>query len=81
MLSFGPSGGVNFTYGFDIYPVFPLALSASVDFGNLGSSFVLHAKGHLGAVFRSFELFCGWDVLQVASTTIHGPLAGLRVWI
>jgi hypothetical protein len=77
----GWSGGVNFTYGFDIYPVYPLVISAAVDFGNLKSSFVLHARGHLGAVFRSFELLFGWDVLQVASTTIHGPLAGMRVWI
>ncbi len=74
-------GGVNFTYGLDIYPFSPVVLSSSVDFGNLRYAFVFHGRGSVGAVFRSFELYVGWDVLQVDDTVVHGPLAGIRAWI
>ena len=77
----GVKGGVNFTYGVDVYPIHPLVFSTSVDFGNLGYAFVLHGRGTLGAVLRSFEAFAGWDVLQMDDTVVHGPLVGLRTWI
>ena len=77
----GSSAGVNFTYGIDAYPRRPVVISAIVDFGSLGSAFVFHGRGHVGAVFRSLELFAGWDLLQVSDTTVHGPLVGIRAWI
>jgi hypothetical protein len=77
----GASFGVNFTYGADLYPVYPLVFSTVIDFGSLDRAFVLHARGSVGAVFRSFEAFAGWDVLQVGDAVVHGPLVGIRVWI
>ena len=75
------TAGFNFTYGMDVFPVNPLVISASVDLGNLGTAFFLHWRGTLGAVLFGVELFAGWDGMLIGSTSINGPIGGLRLWL
>ncbi len=72
--------GFNFTYGIDIFPVYPLVVSASIDLGNLGKVLALHGRGHLGAIFWGVELYIGWDGMLIGDVGIHGPMGGIRVW-
>ena len=62
--------GFNFTYGMDIYPVFPLVLSASIDLGNLGMAFCMHGRGTIGAVFYGVEIYAGWDGFLIGSVHV-----------
>ncbi len=72
--------GVNVHYGGDIFPVQPLVLSGAVDFGNLGSAFVVHTRASAGVLYRGWELFAGYDFLRVGCVNLQGPLVGLRFW-
>ncbi len=72
--------GFNFLYSADFFPIDPLVLSAQVDLGNLGSAFVIHARGTAGWQIGRFELFGGYDFLRIGSVNIQGPLAGVRLW-
>jgi hypothetical protein len=72
--------GVNFTYGGDWFPVRPLILSFQIDAGNLGSAGVFHARGSIGAIWHGVEIFTGYDYLSIGTTSLQGPMAGLRFW-
>jgi hypothetical protein len=73
-------GGFNFTYGLDAFPVQPLTVSASCDLGSLDAAFVVRARASVGAVWRNFEVYGGYDFLRIGSVNLQGPTAGLRVW-
>ena len=72
--------GVNVHVGSDIFPVRPMVLSIATDFGNVGSAGVVHGRATIGVIQRGWELFGGYDVLCIGSTTLHGPLLGVRLW-
>lgn len=72
--------GVNVHFGTDIFPVRPLIVSISSDFGNVGSAGFAHGRATFGAIHRGWELFGGYDVMAIGGTTLHGPLVGLRLW-
>lgn len=72
--------GFNFLYGADFFPVRPLVLSTSLDLGDLGSAFVVHARGTVGVVWHNWELFGGYDFLRVGTVNLQGPLLGVRLW-
>jgi hypothetical protein len=72
--------GFNFTYGADLFPVRPLVLSLSLDAGTLGSAGVFRAHGTVGAIWKNWEFFTGYDYRRIGSTELQGPLLGLRLW-
>jgi hypothetical protein len=72
--------GFNFTYGGDFFPLRPLVLSTLVDLGNVGSAFVVHARGTVGAILGSWEIFAGYDFFRIGSVNLQGPLLGVRFW-
>ena len=75
------NAGFNFTYGFDVFPVNPIVLSASVDLGNLGYAFVVHGRAQLGVTRFGIEIYAGYDALAIGDVTLHGPAIGLRAWL
>ncbi len=72
--------GFNFLYGADIFPVKPLILSTSLDIGNLSDNLFLHGRGTLGANYKNWEVFGGYDFMRMGSVNIQGALVGVRVW-
>jgi hypothetical protein len=73
--------GINFTYSGDVLPADPLTISYEFSAGTLGSSSVFGLRGAFGAVTHyQFEIYAGYDYLDIGSVTIHGPLLGVGYW-
>ncbi len=72
--------GFNFTYGGDWFPMRPFIVSGVFDAGSLGNTGVIHARGTVGAIYRGWEIFAGFDFMQIGSANLHGPMAGVRLW-
>ena len=72
--------GINFTYGGDWYPVQPLIVSAELDVGRLGRATYFHGRFTTGIQWRRFEVFTGYDYLDVGTVQIQGLVSGLRLW-
>ncbi len=72
--------GVNFLIGADLYPCKPIVLSAVMDAGTLGKAGVFHTQGSLGFLYKRWELYTGYDYLRIGSTSLQGPILGLRLW-
>lgn len=73
--------GPNFTTALDLYLVKPLVLSGQFDIGRIGLARTIQAKGTVGLLLRRWELFGGYDFRQVGDVALHGPTAGLRLWM
>jgi hypothetical protein len=76
----GTDWGFNFTYGVDVYPIKPLVLSAILDAGTLGHAGVIRGQVSIGLLYRRWEIYTGYDYLQIGSTALQGPTLGLRLW-
>jgi hypothetical protein len=72
--------GINGLYGIDLFPLQPWILSASVELGTLDDAFVVHARATIGATFRRWEFYGGYDFQRIGSVNLQGPMLGLRVW-
>jgi hypothetical protein len=72
--------GFNFTYGADIYPCKPFVMSAVLDAGTLGKVGVFRAHGSIGVLYKRWEIYTGYDYLRIGSTSLQGPILGLRLW-
>jgi hypothetical protein len=81
--------GADLMYGFDVFWGRPLVTSVTLDVGNLGAAVVAEARGTLGAMLGSVEIFAGYDHMAIEGTTsslaagvgLGGPLLGLRAWL
>ncbi len=70
----------------DAYPVEPLVLRAEASVGSLGRAVFIDARATVGFQIDRGELYVGYQVFtvdpgQIDGTTLHGPIAGVRVWI
>jgi hypothetical protein len=72
--------GFNFICRADIYPLRPLHIEATMAIGSLDRAFLIEGHVSIGAVYRHFECFAGYDFLQIGSATLQGPFLGLRLW-
>jgi hypothetical protein len=76
----GTDPGFNVTYGFDLFPVDPLVISAAVDLGMLGFAGYAQGRFTLGVTLLGGELYAGWDHIQIGGVSLTGPVAGARFW-
>jgi hypothetical protein len=72
--------GFDFVYGADVFPVWPLVLSTSIDLGDLGAAFYLDARATAGWAWRFGEVFIGYDYRRIGDVNLQGALAGFRLW-
>jgi hypothetical protein len=72
--------GYNFTYGADLFPVKPIVLSLQMDAGAVECVGIFHTRATVGVLWRRFELFTGYDYLNIGGVDLQGMLGGLRLW-
>lgn len=71
--------GVNFTYGFDVFPAKPWVLTETLDMGTLGSATLLRSQTTVGVVRHRWEVFTGFDYTRIGRTDLYGWMNGVRV--
>jgi hypothetical protein len=72
--------GFNFTYGGDWFPMRPLVVSSTIDWGTLGGATLFRSRTTVGAMIDRFEIYSGFDYLNVEGVDIPTGIAGLRIW-
>jgi len=70
----------------DAYPVEPLVIHAEASIGALGQAVFVDARATVGIQIDRGELYVGYQVFAVdpllpGGVALHGPVAGVRVWI
>ena len=77
----GDLSGIDFAYGFEVYPAKPVTIAFEGALGNLGSTFAPRVRATLGFVHSRFELLLGYEHQWIGSETLGGPFAGVRLWL
>jgi hypothetical protein len=72
-------GGFNFLYSAELYPVRPLAVTASAELGNLNHAFTMRLRSTVGVQMQNVEAYVGYDWVNIGGVDLHGPMAGLRL--
>lgn len=72
--------GFNFTYGFDYFPARPWVVSATIDWGTLGSSDLFRFRTTTGVIIWGIESYVGYEYLDVDRTQLNSLIAGVRIW-
>lgn len=70
----------------DAYPVEPLVLHAELGVGALGQAGMVEGRATVGMQIDRGEIYLGYQVFGVdpfatSAAVLHGPIAGVRVWI
>jgi hypothetical protein len=77
---FGTDAGLNLTAAADVFPVKPIVLSGQLDVGTIGDTSTFHTRVTAGVLWKRLEFFGGYDYRTFGSVSLHGPVAGLRIW-
>ncbi|MGA2253775.1 MAG: hypothetical protein ABSG53_03865 [Thermoguttaceae bacterium] len=72
--------GFNFTYGADLFPAKLWVFSAVLDAGTLGHAGLLRFRTTAGVVYRSVELYSGYEYTDIGSVHWNGLIGGVRLW-
>ena len=72
--------GVNFLYGFDLFPARPWHVGADAEAGTLGHANFVRLRGGTGVVWRNLEFGGGYDWFHIGGVNLHGPYTSLRLW-
>ena len=52
----------------------------SQDAGAVECVGIFHTRATAGVIWRRYELFTGYDYLNIGGVDLQGMLAGLRLW-
>jgi len=58
----------------------PVVVSSSLDLGNLGGATLFRSRTTIGAMIDRFEIYTGFDYLNVEGVDVPTGIAGLRLW-
>ena len=72
--------GWSFAYDVDAFLVRPLIWSLETDLGRFGGDSLVHFRTTVGANWRHWEPYLGWDHFQVGAQPQNAILVGLRLW-
>ena len=73
--------GWNVTSSFDVFPVWPVVISARADLGRLHRAWMGRASATLGVMMWRMEIYGGYEHTQVGRVGMGGPTVGIRLWI
>jgi len=77
----GDVSGVDFAYGFEVYPTKPLTFAVEGALGNLNASFAPRVRTTLGMLVNQFEFLLGYEHQWIGTESLGGPFAGVRLWL
>lgn len=70
---------------FDIFPGAPVILSGEVTVGAVGQAIIVQARGSVGVIIDSTEIYAGYDFEGLVSADqlvdLGGPMLGVRLWL
>ena len=72
--------GFNFIYGADLFPAKPWVLSAVLDAGTLGHAGLFRFRTTAGVIYRSVEVYTGYEYTDIGSVHWNGLIGGVRLW-
>ena len=72
--------GFNFTYGADFFPARPWVFSAVLDAGTLGHAGLFRFRTTAGVIYRSVELYTGYEYTDIGAVHWNGLIGGVRLW-
>jgi hypothetical protein len=72
--------GFNFTYGADLFLARPFVLSAVLDAGTLGHAGLFRFRTTAGVIYRSVELYSGYEYTDIGTVHWNGLVGGVRLW-
>lgn len=58
----------------------PWVLSGTIDWGTLGRAELFRLRGTAGVIVNRFELYAGYEYLDVDRTQRNALVAGVSVW-
>lgn len=73
--------GWNVTSSLDLFPAWPVVVSARGDAGRLYEAWMLRGRASVGVMLWRMEIFGGYEHTQVGRVALRGPMLGLRVWL
>lgn len=77
--------GGDVSIGLDAFPVDPLVVSGELSAGMVGEAVVVQARGTLGLIVESVEIFAGYDYEALFAGSVQvdlgGPMLGVRGWL
>jgi hypothetical protein len=76
----GTSFGFNFTYGADFFPAQPWIVSSTIDWGCLGRTDLFRGRVTLGANLGRYEVYTGYEYLDIGRTAMNNLVGGVRLW-
>lgn len=81
----GSELGGDFTLGFDAFPGEPIVISGELSAGVVGQAIVVQARGRVGFIIDSTEIYAGYDYEALFAGGIQvdlgGPMLGVRAWL
>ncbi len=72
--------GFNSTYQFDVFPYPPWVLSTELDWGTLGSAELFRFRSTVGVTVHGFEVYMGYEYLDIDRLHDNAVLSGVRLW-
>lgn len=73
--------GWNVTSSVDLFPAWPVVLSARADVGQLYHAFMGRARASVGVVLWRMEIYGGYEHTQIGKVGLGGPMLGIRLWL
>ena len=73
--------GWNTTASLDLFPTWPIVVSARADLGKLYAAWMGRARGTVGVMLWRMEFYGGYEHTQVGSVGMGGPTVGVRLWL
>jgi hypothetical protein len=69
----------------DLFPIDPVVVSTELGIGFVGEAVVVSARGTVGAIFDSTEIYAGYHYEGLFAGGEHvdlgGPILGVRAWL
>lgn len=72
--------GLDFTWGFEAFPLRPLVFAFEASLGGLGKAFTAGLIARLGVMLGPVEIAVGWNQRWLGSVPLGGAFASAQLW-
>lgn len=73
--------GIDFTWGFEAFPVRPWVLAFEASAGGLGKTITAGLSGRVGVMLGPVEMGAGWNQRWIGSVALGGPFIAAQFWL